>query len=176
MTRRWRLRALVAALVLQVLVLLGLLGYARYPVWFGKEVVLRTVPVDPRDLLRGNYARLRYDISEAPMPEVGVPRVGREVYVQLRRKGRVWKAVDTRYSPPPGDFIRGHIRAVRVGSVTVEYGIEAYFAPKDKALELERRLRQGGLARVRIATDGRAALVSVEDTGEGTGEGAGEQP
>ena len=68
MTRRWRLRALVAALVLQVLVLLGLLGYARYPVWFGKEVVLRTVPVDPRDLLRGNYARLRYDISEAPMP------------------------------------------------------------------------------------------------------------
>ena len=107
---------------------------------------------------------------------MGVPRVGREVYVQLRRQGRVWKAVDTRYSPPPGDFIRGHIRAVRVGSVTVEYGIEAYFAPKDKALELERRLRQGGLARVRIATDGRAALVSVEDTGEGTGEGAGGPP
>lgn len=100
------------------------------------------------------------------MPDVGVPRVGREVYVQLSREGAVWKAVDTRYSPPPGAFIRGRIRAIRVGSVTVEYGIEAYFAPKEKALELERRLRLGGLARVRIAADGRAALVSVEDTGE----------
>ena len=32
----------------------------------GAEVTLQTRPVDPRDLLRGDYVVLRYDISEVP--------------------------------------------------------------------------------------------------------------
>lgn len=154
--------AVVAALALQAVVLLGLLGYSLYPLWSGQEIVLRTVPVDPRDLFRGNYVRLRYEVNEAPMPDVGVPRVGREVFVQLQRRGDVWQAVDTRYSPPPGLFLRGHITAIRTGSVSVDYGIGAWFAPPEKARALERELRQGALARVRVADNGRAALVALE--------------
>jgi uncharacterized membrane-anchored protein len=32
----------------------------------GTEVTLQTRPVDPRDLLRGDYVVLRYDISQLP--------------------------------------------------------------------------------------------------------------
>ena len=32
----------------------------------GREIVLPIVPVDPRDLFRGEYVRLGYDISTVP--------------------------------------------------------------------------------------------------------------
>ena len=44
-------------------------------------------------------------------------------------------------------------------------GIEAWFAAPEEALRLERELAEGGVARVRIAPDGRAALVAVEAGG-----------
>ncbi|HAJ43430.1 MAG TPA: hypothetical protein DCM00_12380, partial [Alcanivorax sp.] len=54
MSRR-RLAALVAAVLLQLAVLGGLFVYSQYPLWVGTEVRLATVPVDPRDLFRGQY-------------------------------------------------------------------------------------------------------------------------
>ena len=44
----------------------------------------------------------------------------------------------------------------------MKYGIEALFAPKEKALALERQLRDSGVAVVRVAPNGKAALVTVE--------------
>lgn len=160
----------IAALALQGVILLGLLGYSLYPLWTGQEVVLRTVPVDPRDLFRGQYVRLRYEITRAPMPEVGVPRVGRQVFVQLEEHDGVWQAVETRYTPPPGLFLRGHITAIRTGSVDVDYGIGAWFTTPEAALALERELRSGALARVRVADNGQGAVVAVEPLPESRSE------
>ena len=55
--------ALLAALTLQVAILAGVFVNGFYPLWLGKEIRLETRPVDPRDLFRGNYARLGYDFS-----------------------------------------------------------------------------------------------------------------
>ncbi len=41
-------------------------------------------------------------------------------------------------------------------------GIEAWLAAPEQARRLEDDLRDGGVARIRIAPDGRAALVAVE--------------
>ncbi|WP_101674979.1 GDYXXLXY domain-containing protein [Alloalcanivorax mobilis] len=161
-SQRRRIDVVIAALVPQALILLALLGYSLYPLWSGREIVLRTAPVDPRDLFRGQYVQLRYEINQAPMPEVGVPRVGRQVFVQLESQDGVWQAVETRYTPPPGLFLRGHITSIRTGSVGVDYGIGAWFAPPEQARALERQLRAGALARLRVADNGQAALIGVE--------------
>jgi hypothetical protein len=43
----------------------------------------------------------------------------------------------------------------------VRYGIEAYFAPVAKALELEQKLRHGGVAVVMVGANGRATIKEV---------------
>src|SRR4051794_36188355 len=52
----------------------------------GAEVTLQTEPVDPRDLLRGDYVVLRYDISQLPAGALaGQPATERNpiVFVKL---------------------------------------------------------------------------------------------
>ena len=41
----------------------GHAGFGAMPLWTGKEIRVKVVPVDPRSLFRGNYARLNYDFS-----------------------------------------------------------------------------------------------------------------
>lgn len=168
----WRSKALIGAILLQLLVLAAELGGAVYPRWFGQAVQLTVEPVDPRSLFRGNYAQLRYQIGEVQLPSdetVLNVRAGERVYVSLVEDGQGrWQAQDVHFEPPDsGLFIRGRIRywpGDTGTSVTlhIRYGIEAYFLPRDKALALEDELRSGGVATVMIAPDGKAALLGVE--------------
>ncbi len=168
MSRRGWVAGLVAAVLLQLAVLGGLFVYSQYPLWVGTEVRLATVPVDPRDLLRGQYVRLNYDLSRQPLPDMELPRAGEPVYVLLKQDGPLWRADGVRLRPPQGErlFLRGTIARVSDGQLHIRYGIEAWFAAPEEALRLERTLRDGGVARVRIAPDGRAALVAVGADGE----------
>ena len=170
MTWNWHAKALVGAIVLQLLVLGGGLLGALYPRWLGQEVRLLVEPVDPRSLFRGNYAQLRYRIGEVAMDEATLPlRHGERVYVPLRPADEgVMQGDGLRLSPPAdGLFIRGRVEgrpwpAQEGFRVRVRYGIEAYFLPRDKALAMEKALRQGdSVASVMVAPNGKAALVAV---------------
>ena len=46
----------------------------------------------------------------------------------------------------------------RIGSVS---GIEAFFAPKERALRLEKALRDGGVAVLKVSARGRAAIEDI---------------
>ena len=54
---------ILAAIILQVMVLAYMAGEREYILKNGKLIHLRTAPVDPRDLFRGDYVRLNYEIS-----------------------------------------------------------------------------------------------------------------
>ena len=41
----------------------GHAGFGGHAAVDGKEIRVKVVPVDPRSLFRGNYARLNYDFS-----------------------------------------------------------------------------------------------------------------
>ncbi len=99
---------------LQILLLAGIIGYRHYWLATGERVLLRTVPVDPRDILRGDYVRLSYDISTLDLDRLeGEDKFVRNenVYVVLR------KNADGTYSPtaalddpPRGErFIKGRV-------------------------------------------------------------------
>ena len=130
----------------------------------GTEVVLKTAPVDPRDLLRGYFVRLRYDISRMKLKELAgwhedrvIPlkndgfKRHEKVFVELRpREDGFWSPYWV-YRDAPGDeqdgvFIRGSVRSYSCLSRTVEidhctitlrYGIEKFFADKKRAKKLE---------------------------------------
>jgi uncharacterized membrane-anchored protein len=170
MSRQWIMRGLVGAVALQVGVLAAEYLNSIYPLWTGQEIRLKTIPVDPRSMFRGNYVRLNYEISTINIPQqtdLAAPRQGEVVYVTLQ-PGDDDRHVSTSASftqPDKGLYIRGRIQQPGWESGTqpyqVRYGIEAFFAPREKALELEQQLRDGGVALVMLADNGKAVLKDV---------------
>jgi len=153
------------AIALQLFILLGIAGKAALPLWTGTEIRVKTVPRDPRSMFRGNYARLNYEIGTLPHELFETERKlrrGEIVYVSLK-PGENGLYVAERASldkPTEGVFLRGRItRAYK--PYRVEYGIEAFFAPKKKALQLERDLRNSGVAVLMVTDSGRVTLKDV---------------
>ena len=147
---RWAFAAVVA---LQLLVLMGFVGYKEVTLRLGQTVVLQTIPVDPRDFFRGDYVVLRYQISTLRSRSneniyVSIPydiAEGDTVYTRLEPKGDVWRATDVERSPRAewDVFIKGKVTRVTTRSsggrgIDVEYGIESYFVPEGQGREIER--------------------------------------
>ena len=154
-----------AAIAFQLAVLVGMVVNAALPLWTGTEIRVRTVPVDPRSIFRGNYARLAYDFGT--LPEDALPgeddlRLGEVVYVSLEPgEGDVHEFAGASLDEPgKGVFLRGRL-ASDYPPYRIRYGIEAFFAPKEKALALEKDLLNGGIAILRVTGRGRAALKDV---------------
>ena len=62
----------------------------------GREITLAVIPVDPRDLFRGEYARLGYDVGSVPLRllEGPRPRANAAFYVVLEKMpDGSWQAV-----------------------------------------------------------------------------------
>ncbi len=142
----------------------------------GYEVVLKTEPVDPRDLFRGHYARLNYSISTIRgIKPAGGGRLKKHdrVYVALKPGDNgYWNAVainqDMPKSKPGMAVIRGEVRWNGDRMINLRYGIERYFAPKAEALRLERLGREKvpiGVI-VRLSSDGEAAISGLMINGK----------
>ena len=160
--------SLLIAVLFQLLVLIGMVGLSAMPLWTGHEVKVKTIPVDPRSMFRGNYARLRYELSEVEIEHSNKKiRNGEVVYVSLlQAEGGLYEfSQASLVKPQEGVFLRGRIQTHRYSNnqqpFQVKYGIEAFFAPKDKALALEDDLRDGGVAVLMVSASGKARLKDV---------------
>lgn len=60
--RRPAIRVLVSGAVCLV-ILIAMLVINAWPLWYGQSIYLKVQPVDPRDLMRGDYVTLSYPIS-----------------------------------------------------------------------------------------------------------------
>ena len=172
-----RIHWLMAAIALQLAVLaMEYLG-SVWPLWTGEEVRLEITPVDPRSMFRGNYARLAYTVARVDSKlfegSEEMLRKGEVVYVFVEEgEGEVWHATRVQLEEPlSGLFLRG--RMIRAWAhdeqpLQIRYGIEAWFAPKAKALEIEAAARrsQGEGARayaiIAVSGSGRAALARLD--------------
>lgn len=165
MTRTRVTLLLGAAVAFQVLVLIGMVAKAALPLWIGTEIQVTTVPVDPRSMFRGNYARLDYEFGRLPEDafiEAQHLRVGEVVYVSLAQDetGKYEFSAASLEKPADGIFLRGRVTGTG-DPIRIRYGIEAFFAPKEQALKLEGDLRDGGTAVLMVSSNGRAALKDV---------------
>ena len=89
---RW---GLVAAFILQVALIGWMIADRVLLLQNGREIRLSAVPVDPRDLIRGHYVILSYDISRIDNRTVdGDPDIGwgDTVYVTIAEGAGGWRA------------------------------------------------------------------------------------
>jgi uncharacterized membrane-anchored protein len=167
MSSRRRL-ALVAVVCAQLALPLGIAAVAASDLAFGEEIRLRARPVDPLDVFRGNYVVLTYDISNLPVQHV-VRRGDRvctplfevsddawtgEIALPERLEGRTVICGRARNRASPGD------------QVSIEYGIETYFASAERAREIETGIARGQVfAVIDLDDDGSARLERLEVEG-----------
>lgn len=153
---------------LTLLLQLGVLGTEYLssirPLKQGQPVLLKTEPIDPRSLFRGNYVRLNYSISRVDTALATEPfRRHQQVYVALKQEGK-YHVVDRLLHEPPqqGPVIRGRIRWANGQFYNIDYGIEAFFMPKLKALAAESAVREkDAWAEVYLLDSGKAAIADL---------------
>lgn len=176
---------LVARAALAMLLLCGALGLmvesrARI-LRDGAEVRLKTAPIDPRDLFRGDYVVLNYEISTVELDNVPGDRdlrVGDMIYVRLAPGPDGFaKAVGASKAKPAaaaGETIiegrvdrsgtclmgaDGNIDCARGrNGVRVDYGLESFFVPQGEGLAIERTERSRIEVVAAVAPSGQAAI------------------
>lgn len=156
-------------------------------------VRLATEPVDPRDLFRGDYVTLNYEISRLKVAGLGAPddlASGDKVFVTLAPSGESWKAIAMSRVKPDATqgnaIIRGRIIYVdrsappvgpngkksqqpcpRCGEATIHYGIESYFVPEGTGHDLEQaRNERRIMVDIAISDDDEAAIKSLNLDGK----------
>jgi uncharacterized membrane protein/uncharacterized membrane-anchored protein len=149
---------LAVAVAFHLLFLVGMIAVESAPLWFGKTIMLRVRPIDPRDFFRGDYVILNYDINQM-MPSAP-EEAGQPTYVVIEpdADGKHWRGVSASYTrPTTGVYLIG--RSDFRGWRRLSFGIEAYFVQEGEGLKWEEAARNGQLtAEVAIAPWGKAKL------------------
>lgn len=132
----------------------------------GREVLLKTIPVDPRDLFMGDYVILNYEISALPENYKFIPN--QNVYVLLEAdENNIAKIKSVSNTKPENElFISGKISRAKCRNITgrcIKYGIESYYVKENTGRKLERELRNGALVKVSIDKDGSAKIKSINN-------------
>lgn len=147
----------------------------------GKTVVLQTEPVDPRDLMRGDFVRLGYDISTLQRQDikpVGQTLAGGTyVYVAVKPDGKGRFILSRADVAPIADLAADEVmlRGKLVFSsgvdgfenVSVEYGIERYYVPEGEGLVIEQAQGEHRIdAVLAVAENGAAQIRALNDGGK----------
>jgi len=185
-------RLLVSAIVLALLQV-GFLGWtivSRATILrAGPEVLLKVEPVDPRDLLRGDYVRLGYEISNVPVKLI----VNRDadttasaegaIHVRLKKgEDGFWHPVSAALGAGFADVpVEGEVEVLGTvtsgwlqdeqSTVRVDYGIGRYYLPEGEGTAIERDMRvrrfgilaavgKDGALQIKALMDGDKALFS----------------
>ncbi len=146
----------------------GLWAYHDQQLKNGREIALKTVPVDPRDILRGDYVVLAYEISTAVAPEGETEgwyfQQNQVVFVSLEQRGGEWAIAAVDYAPPDrGLYLRGRVRTAAGSRLQIAYGIESYFVPEGEGKRYEEARNRDRLwAVVSVSPHGVAYLKRLE--------------
>lgn len=162
MKRPW----VLAAAVLQFLALGYLAGEREWILHLGRTVWLRTAPLDPRDVMRGDYVRLEYEAARVPRalwrggltnspqnPEARFPQTLVYAGLQVGPDGLAEVVSLSDVKPREGLFLRGRLDS-GIGwsdARRVRFGLEAYFMEQGRAQELEDERRTGVPLRMEVA-------------------------
>lgn len=147
----------------------------------GAEIVLKSEPIDPRDLLRGHYVVLTYpaqqitgDVLGGLTAEAGEGSPGRNVPVYVTFEpgpdGHHTPVAASLTKPSDGVALRGTAPYLDGRTVTLflDYGIGRFYTNEHRAPELEARMRDGELTEIVVAVgaDGTGQIKAFRQAGE----------
>ncbi|WP_442967577.1 GDYXXLXY domain-containing protein [Rhizobium sp. BR 362] len=182
--RNFRRRMWIAAIIvaaLQTAVLGYMVGERAWGLRNGVEVLLKTAPIDPRDLLRGDYVTLNYDISRVPVSTLidGTPTDSRKnqiLSVRLKKQDDdYWGIIESSFGtlePKPDTvvlktlpfdyFSYGDSAPSPQATIPVTYGIERYYVPEGAGRTIEDARNHDRVAiAARVSADGEAHIRSL---------------
>jgi uncharacterized membrane-anchored protein len=149
--------------LIYALLFLQCLGLAAWYAWHNAglhqpTVMLKTIPVDPRDYFRGDYIILHYEISQIPANLQDSFPEGSLVYVILGEEDGFATSRHVQDQPPePGQrFIKGRVRDGRIA-----FDLEKYFVPEGQGnppapITVQVALRPDGSAQIKqLYADGK---------------------
>lgn len=190
---RWRATSLrtrsIGLLVLSTLFLLGMAGLEQFRRTVGDEIVLRTRPVDPRDLIRGAYVALEYEVERVHLPDLPTPsdpadwKEGDTLFLTLRSDGVGWTPVALgreKQMIEQGDVALRvkYVRREDYAGVTepgqnmpvdilLDIGADHYYADEKDAKELEQSAREAPLDVIlSVGGDGKPVIKGLVVKGE----------
>ena len=175
----------MAAALIAALMQCGILGYmiqSRASILQnGTEVILKTEPVDPRDLMRGDYVTLGYSITRFPASEIegGLNTYFKEaspVYVALKKgEGGIWEKSRAAVTPfsdlkPDEVLIAGRAENGFTPQTSdilrVSYGIERFYVPEGEGKPIEEgQSERRIMAKVMVDGTGKAQMKALMDNG-----------
>jgi uncharacterized membrane-anchored protein len=145
-------RSWIIAALLQVLFLFFIAGSYYSIDYFGKEIKIKTVPVDPRDILYGDYVTLQFEISNVPLirykgDTADLNRGKRTAYVVLDKNKKGYYVVNSIYPDKPDiseDQVVLTANIDRTWGETTDqlhltYGFERYYLQENTGKKLEQQ-------------------------------------
>jgi len=143
----------------------------------GREVILESGFIDPRDLFRGHYVRLNLVVGDLKESEVLTDQKFKRrdpVYVELHKvEGLFWTARKLWHDIPSGSdkpFIKGSISRIpgtNNKTYRISFPYDRYFAPKKRAKELEKFRRDQKLGVVlALGGDGSGYIKGITVEGK----------
>lgn len=148
----------------------------------GTEVLLKTAPVDPRDLLRGDYVILTYDVSTISTTSIigQKPEAGDAARLHVRLKPGAdgfWTVSEASFDPLPVEDGSVVLLSQPVtiydwewqnaGNLTVSYGIERFYVPEGEGRPIEDGRNEGRVSvAARVSEDGQAQIRALMLDGE----------
>jgi uncharacterized membrane-anchored protein len=150
--------------VFWILILAGFLFYQQAKLTRGHDIWVKPVPVDPRDLFRGDYVIFTYDFSQYVSSQ-GEAKGQTEVYAVLTKRENDYYDLNyfTMVKPdhPETIYIKGFAPEGLTEHATITYNIESYFVPEGEGKEYERYLGGELLVQIHISPDGEASIIKT---------------
>lgn len=166
--------AIFTAFVFQLIILAGLSGKGLVPRITSDRVRFEIIPVDPRDMMRGEYIILGYEFSRLPEDKSLIDETIKsyktnmdsnqkniDVYVTLKFniKEDIYKGIFFASTPPTKErYLRGKLKS----NNQITFGIESFYLQEGKGKIYEQAIREKKLvAEVYLAPDGSAQMKQV---------------
>ncbi|MCK6255847.1 GDYXXLXY domain-containing protein [Fictibacillus sp. KIGAM418] len=158
----------IGLIVLQVLVLLGIAASYYAADHYGKDIVLKTKPVDPSDVFYGDYVTLNYEINEVSSSLWNGKSIEdpTPVYAVLSPDNdglyRVTKVTGDRPDVKGQQvYLKGKATPSMEGFLHLEYGLERYYVKDNTGKQLESPHREYKVT-VKVASWGKGVIQRIQ--------------
>lgn len=154
----------IIAIGIQLIILFAIIIFKSSVLIGGTEVLLKIEPIDPRDILRGDYVEFQYSnlsMIDLSLFNYSFPKENDKIYVSLRKNNKYWEAAGiAQEKPKTGLFIKGTIYDIDSDEANIIYNIEEYFIPENTGINFN--FNQGEpYVKVVIDKNGNAVLKQL---------------
>lgn len=181
--RKYIIASIFPIIILIAMTIIPLITYTK-----GEDILIKTKPYDPRDIFRGDYVALDYNINELDINKIpkefskvddyNVEKKlrNKKIYVVLKKVGNYYEADYATFKKPKDklflnakfDYIVWNWEEAqkknekeKIVGARIKYNLDKYFVPENSGKALEELSRKGALTAKIKVYKGYSVLINV---------------